>query len=65
MPWGGTFGISARLTWPELPGFTVQVSLQNVLGSTLRHPLAIDYAPLTEFPEPELEGRLSLEWRSW
>jgi iron complex outermembrane receptor protein len=65
VPWGGTFGISARLTWPELPGFTVQVSLQNVLGSTLRHPLAIDYAPLTEFPEPELEGRLSLEWRSW
>ena len=65
VPWGGSFGLSARLTWPEIPGLTLQLSLQNILGSTLKHPLAIDYVPITEFPEPELQGRVSLEWRSW
>lgn len=63
VPWGGSFQFAVRVAVPYVKGLSVLFSVQNILGRSLRHPVQGDYAPVTEVPEPEVLGRLQLEWR--
>jgi len=63
VPWGGSLQLGARWAVPWVRGLAVQLMVQNIFGRSLRHPVPGDYAPITEAQEPELLGRLNVEWR--
>ena len=52
VPWGGSVQASARWAVPWVAGLGVQLTLANILGTTLMHPVQGDYAPITAAPSP-------------
>ena len=54
---------SAVLDVPGVKGVTVEASVLNLLDGAVLHPVANDFAPISQMAEPPITAQLALRYR--
>jgi hypothetical protein len=54
---------TATLDVPGVAGLTVELSVLNLLDGRVLHPVANDFAPISQMAEPPVTAQLSLRYR--